>query len=113
MMTRLSLRTLTASTPLTLLTVAALTALFATVAVKGFELTVFGALALYFVLWWTFLFAILPLGNATEADPQRLVPGQDPGAPASPRLREKALLTTLLAAIAFFAALLIFPLARL
>ncbi|MDF9789977.1 UNVERIFIED_ORG: putative secreted protein [Methylobacterium sp. SuP10 SLI 274] len=113
MMTRLSLRTLTASTPLTLLTVAALTALFATVAVKGFELTVFGALALYFVLWWTFLFAILPLGNAAEADPQRLVPGQDPGAPASPRLREKALLTTLLAAIAFFAALLIFPLARL
>jgi len=41
------------------------------------------------------------------------VPGQDPGAPASPRLREKALLTTLLAAVAFFAALLIFPLARL
>jgi hypothetical protein len=90
MMTRLSLRTLTASTPLTLLTVAALTALFATVAVKGFELTVFGALALYFVLWWTFLFAILPLGNAAEADPQRLVPGQDPGAPASPRLRDDA-----------------------
>ena len=112
-MTHSPLRTLTASTPLTLLTVAVLVALFATVAVKGFELTVFGALALYFVLWWTFLFAILPLGNAGEADPQRLVPGQDPGAPASPRLREKALLTTVLAAIAFFAALLIFPLARL
>ncbi|MEH3118765.1 MAG: DUF1467 family protein [Methylorubrum populi] len=112
-MTRSPLRILAASTPLTLLTVAVLVGIMAAVAVKGFALTVFGALALYFVLWWTFLFAILPLGNAAEADPQRLVPGQDPGAPASPRLREKALLTTVLAGIAFFAALLIFPLARL
>ncbi len=112
-MTRSLLRTLTASTPLTVLTVAVLVGLMATIAVKGFALTVFGALALYFVLWWTFLFAILPLGNAAEADPHRLVPGQDPGAPASPRLREKALLTTALAGVAFFAALVIFPLARL
>ncbi|WP_342150899.1 DUF1467 family protein [Methylorubrum sp. SB2] len=107
------LRTLAASTPLTVLTVAALVAVLVAVAVKGFALTIFGALALYFVLWWTFLFAILPLGNAAEADPQRLVPGQDPGAPAAPRLREKALLTTLLAGAAFMAAILIFPLARL
>ena len=107
------LRTIAASTPLTLLTVAALVALMVTIAVKGFALTVVGALGLYFVLWWTFLFAILPLGNAAEADPQRLVPGQDPGAPALPRLREKALLTTLAAGFALFAAMLIFPLARL
>ena len=107
------LRTIAASTPLTVLTVAALVAVLVAVAVKGFALTIFGALALYFVLWWTFLFAILPLGNAAEADPQRLVPGQDPGAPALPRLREKALLTTLLAGTAFVAAMLIFPLARL
>ncbi|MFF8801495.1 MULTISPECIES: DUF1467 family protein [unclassified Methylobacterium] len=112
-MTRSPLRTVTASTPLTLLTVAVLVGLLALVAVKGFALTVFGAFALYFVLWWTFLFAILPIGNAAEADPQRLVRGQDPGAPAAPRLREKALLTTVVAGIAFFAALLIFPLARL
>lgn len=112
-MIRSPLRTVTASTSLTLLAVAVMVGLMVLVAVKGFALTVFGAFALYFVLWWTFLFAILPIGNAAEADPQRLVAGQDPGAPAAPRLREKALLTTLVAGVAFFAALLIFPLARL
>lgn len=112
-MTSSPLRTVVASTPLTILTVAVLLGVMVFVAVKGFALTVFGAFALYFVLWWTFLFAILPIGNAAEADPQRLVPGQDPGAPTSPRLREKALVTTVVAGIAFFAALLIFPLARL
>nr|WP_147044893.1 DUF1467 family protein [Methylobacterium gnaphalii] len=91
------------------LAIAAITA----VAVKGFDLTVFGALALFFVLWWTFLFAVLPLGNQAETDPSRVVRGQDPGAPARPRLREKALLTTVAAAFAFFIALVVFPLARL
>ncbi len=106
-------RSVAASTPLTLLVVAAGVAAIAWIAVKVFDLTVFGACALYFVLWWTFLFAILPIGNAPEADPQRMVPGQDPGAPALPRLREKALVTTLVAAVAFFIAVLVFPLARL
>ena len=107
------LATVSRSTPLTLAAIAGLVAAAVAVAVKGFALTVFGALALYFVLWWTFLFAVLPLGNATEADPERVVPGQDPGAPALPRLRLKALLTTLIAVGAFFLAIVIFPLARL
>ena len=72
-----------------------------------------GAFGLYFVLWWTFLFAVLPLGNAPERDPGRMVAGQDPGAPALPRLREKALLTTLVAGAVFFLAVGVFPLARL
>nr|WP_238180425.1 DUF1467 family protein [Methylobacterium haplocladii] len=101
------------STPRTLGVLVVLIAAIVTVAVKGFALTVFGALALFFVLWWTFLFAVLPLGNQAEADPGRLVPGQDPGAPAQPRLREKALLTTLAAAVALFLAVSVFPLARL
>ena len=54
-------------------------------AVGLFKLTVFGALALYFVVWWTLLFVILPLRNQVETDPERIVPGQDPGAPAAPR----------------------------
>lgn len=101
------------STPRTLGAVAVLVALVATVAVQGFGLTVFGALALYFVVWWTVLFGVLPLGNARESDPTRVVHGQDPGAPAKPRLREKALLTTVVAAFAFFLAVSVFPLARL
>ena len=104
---------LAASTLRTLGAVAVMVALAVSVAVKGFALTVFGALALFFVLWWTFLFAVLPLGNAPEHDPQSVRPGQDPGAPATPRLREKALLTTVVAAGAFFVAIVVFPLARL
>jgi len=42
-----------------------------------------------------------------------MLPGQDPGAPATPRLREKALITTMVAAGAFFLAIVVFPLARL
>nr|WP_183503543.1 DUF1467 family protein [Methylobacterium brachythecii] len=102
-----------ASTVKTLIVLAVLIAAIATVAVKAFDLTVFGSLALFFVLWWTFLFAVLPLGNQAEHDPSRIVPGQDPGAPARPRLREKALITTVAAAFAFFIALSVFPLARL
>jgi len=102
-----------ASTPRTLGVLAVLIGLIGSAAVFGFGLSWFGAFALYFVLWWTFLFAVLPLGNRTEEDPQRIVHGQDPGAPALPRLREKALLTTLVAAVAFFIALVVFPLTRL
>ena len=102
-----------ASTLLTLAVMVVLIGALVAVAVKGFDLTVFGALALYFVLWWTLLFAILPLGNRPETDPDRIVAGQDPGAPATPRLRLKALLTTLVAAGAFVLAILMFPLARL
>ena len=104
---------LAATTGRTLLVLALLVALILTAAVKGFGMSVIGAFGLYFVLWWTFLFAVLPLGNAPERDPDRIVAGQDPGAPALPRLREKALLTTLVAAAALFLAVGVFPLARL
>ncbi len=102
-----------ASTLRTLGLLVVLIGLILLAAVQVFGLTWFGAFALYFVLWWTFLFAVLPLGNQPEASAERIVPGQDPGAPALPRMREKALLTTLIAAVAFFVALLVFPLSRL
>jgi predicted secreted protein len=107
------LQALSASTLRTLGTVVALAAAVVVVAVGVFKLTVFGALALYFVLWWTLLFAILPLRNHAEVDPTQLVPGQDPGAPAAPRLREKAIWTTLFAGVAFLIAIAAFPLAGL
>lgn len=104
------LKTMTRTTARTLAIVLVLVAAFVAAAVFGFKLTVFGATALYFVVWWTLLFAILPLRNQPEADPDRVVPGQDPGAPAAPRLREKAVWTTLLAGAAFLIALAAFPL---
>lgn len=104
------LTTLTRSTPATLAVVALLVAMFVAVGVSQFRLTIGGAIALYFVVWWTLLFAVLPLRNQPETRPSHMVPGQDPGAPAAPRLREKAIWTTLVAGAAFLGALAVFPL---
>ena len=98
------------STPITLGVITVLVAAFVAAGVSLFKLTVGGAIALYFVVWWTLLFAILPLRNQPETRPTHVVPGQDPGAPAAPRLREKAIWTTLVAGAAFLMALAIFPL---
>ena len=107
------MHSLARSTPVTLAVITVLIAAFVAAAVSLFKLTVGGAIALYFVVWWTLLFAILPLRNGAETDAERLVPGQDPGAPAAPRLREKALLTTVVAGVALIVALSVFPLAGL
>ena len=77
--------TLARSTPMTLAVIAAMIAAFVAAAVGLFKLTVGGAIALYFVVWWTLLFAVLPLRNQPETRPSHVVPGQDPGAPAAPR----------------------------
>lgn len=101
------------STPATLAAVAFLVAGFVAAGVSLFKLTVGGGVALYFVIWWTLLFAILPLRNHAETRPDHIVPGQDLGAPAAPRLREKAILTTVVTGFVFLGALAIFPLAGL
>ena len=35
-------------------------------------------LALYFVIWWTFLFAVLPFGVQSQLEAKDIVPGSDP-----------------------------------
>lgn len=60
------------------------------------------AIAIYFVVWWIVLFAILPLGvkNAHEAG-EATLEGNEPGAPVNPQLGKKALITTVVSAIVF------------
>ena len=60
------------------------------------------ALAVYFIIWWAVLFAVLPIGvrNAHEAG-EEVEPGNDAGAPVNPNLLKKALLTSVIAAIVF------------
>jgi predicted secreted protein len=57
--------------------------------------------AVYLTIWWTVLFAILPLGTQTHAeagiDPQ----GGDPGSPVDPKLKKKFITTTWVSAIVF------------
>lgn len=59
------------------------------------------AIAIFFVVWWTMFFIVLPFGVRTQEEEQNVVPGSAPSAPALPRLARKALITTLLAAGVF------------
>src|SRR5438128_2571148 len=54
------------------------------------------ALAIYFIIWWVVLFAVLPFGvrNAGEAGLE-VEPGHDPGAPTIPALKTKLVWTTM------------------
>lgn len=55
------------------------------------------AIAIYFLIWWIVLFAVLPWG--VRAQGEEAIPGTDPGAPAVPRLMAKLLWTTVVAAV--------------
>ena len=76
-------------------------------------LTRVGAFGLYFVIWWTLLFAILPIRVRTQAEVGDITEGTEPGAPAAPALRERAIWTTIVAAVVFVAVAAFFPLAGL
>ncbi|MCW5737565.1 MAG: DUF1467 family protein [Enhydrobacter sp.] len=53
-------------------------------------------LMVYLVIWWTVLFAVLPLGVKKVENPGR---GQERGSPERPQLRRKAVITSLVAAV--------------
>ena len=53
------------------------------------------AIAIYVVIWWTVLFAILPIGVRTQGEDGTIVPGTPESAPTHPRLWRVMLLTTL------------------
>lgn len=56
-------------------------------------------LAVYFVIWWTILFAILPFGIKSQQETGEIVPGSDPGAPARPQLLKRVLWNTVVSAV--------------
>jgi predicted secreted protein len=58
-------------------------------------------LALYFLIWWVVLFAVLPLGVRTQAEEGNIVPGTPESAPVKPRLVRVAIITTIVAGIVF------------
>lgn len=57
------------------------------------------AVAVYITIWFTVLFAVLPIGVRSQDEEGAVIPGTEPGAPAAPRLLVKALATTLLSAL--------------
>lgn len=61
-------------------------------------------LAIYFILWWVILFAMLPFGlHQTQREAGDVVPGSEPGAPERPKLLKVAVLTTLVTTVVFLA----------
>ena len=58
-------------------------------------------LAIYLIIWWTVLFAVLPWGVRSQEESGEVTPGTDPGAPVVPALAVKALWTTIVSAVLF------------
>lgn len=103
----------TSSLWLTFATVCSMALLAVAIAIGLLGMGVFGAIAFYFVVWWIVLFVTLPIAMRTQHEEELVVPGTDPGAPVSPRLRERAVLTTFLSDIVFLFAIVVLPLAGL
>jgi predicted secreted protein len=60
------------------------------------------ALALYFLIWWTLLFAVLPIARAkTQGEAGEVVPGTPEGAPSRLMMGRVVLINSIVAAIVF------------
>ena len=59
------------------------------------------AIAVFFLIWWVTLFAVLPWGIRSQQESGEVVPGTDPGAPLVPRLGRKLVWTTLVTCVVF------------
>lgn len=57
--------------------------------------------AVYFIVWWVVLFAVLPFGVRTQAEAGDVVPGTPESAPANFRLARVLVITTVVAAFVF------------
>ena len=58
-------------------------------------------IAIYIVIWWTVLFAVLPIGVRTQGEDGAIVPGTPESAPTAPRLLRVVLITTAIATLIF------------
>jgi predicted secreted protein len=56
--------------------------------------------AIYFIVWWIVLFAVLPFGvRSAEESGEEVTPGNDPGAPVLHGLLAKVMWTTVIATV--------------
>ncbi len=66
-------------------------------------MSIFTALAIYFVIWWIVLFAVLPFGVRSQHEAGEMAPGTDPGAPVLTNLKGKLVWTTIVSTVVFAA----------
>lgn len=59
------------------------------------------SIAIYFVIWWTTLFAVLPLGVRSQIEAGEVSPGSDPGAPTKTPVFKIIAINTAVSAVCF------------
>lgn len=61
-------------------------------------------LAIYFMIWWIVLFAILPFGRRrSQEEAGEVIPGSEASAPERPQFLKVIVLTTLITSVVFCA----------
>ena len=58
-------------------------------------------IAIYFLIWWVTLFAVLPFGVRSQHEGEDYTQGTDPGAPIIAGIGRKLIWTTLVATVIF------------
>jgi predicted secreted protein len=71
-------------------------------------MSLISALAIYFIIWWLVLFAVLPFGVRSQQEAGDVTLGTDHGAPERPQLARKFAITTAVAAIIFAVVYIVF-----
>ena len=61
------------------------------------------AAAIFVLIWWVVLFAVLPWGVRSQHEAGDIAEGTDPGAPTVPNLGRKLIWTTLVSLVVFAA----------
>jgi predicted secreted protein len=75
---------------------------------KGPTMSTTTVIAIYFLIWWITLFAVLPFGVRSQHEDGEIVPGTDPGAPAVHRVWRALGWTTVVATVVFTALMVIY-----
>ncbi|EFO33632.1 conserved hypothetical protein [Roseibium sp. TrichSKD4] len=65
-------------------------------------MSLFFGFAVYFMIWWIGLFAVLPFGiKRSQEEAGDVVPGSEPGAPESVNFKKVLVINTILATVLF------------
>jgi len=59
------------------------------------------SIALYFIIWWVMLFAVLPFGFRTQDEDGEVVPGTPGSAPTRTRMMRVFAINTAVSAVVF------------
>jgi predicted secreted protein len=74
----------------------------------NFAVSLTTSIAIYFLIWWIMLFAVLPWGVRSQHEGGTVEPGTDPGAPVLARVWLKLLWTTIAACVVFAACAIVY-----